>query len=64
MSQFADDSMTPPPISVTRDQYKNEIPSDRPMHGEATPGKGAFDFDCGHYAEGVKGGSDNDDDDK
>lgn len=37
MSQFADDSMTPSPISVTRDKYKNEIPADQPMHGNATP---------------------------
>jgi hypothetical protein len=35
--QFANDSMTPDPISVSRDAYKDEIPSDRPMHENATP---------------------------
>lgn len=35
--QFADDSMTPSPISVSRNQYKDEIPSDRPMHENSTP---------------------------
>lgn len=36
--QFASDSMTPEAISVSRDKYKNEIPSDRPSHDDTTPG--------------------------
>lgn len=35
--QFANDSMTPSPISVSRNQYKDEIPSDRPEHENTTP---------------------------
>ena len=35
--QFANDSMTPEPISVSRDKYQDEIPSDRTNHGNATP---------------------------
>lgn len=49
MSQFADDSMTPSPISVSRDKQGNEIPSDRPMHDEATPGRGSFDWTGNQY---------------
>ena len=48
--QFADDSMTPDPISVSRDKYGNEIPSDRPYHGENTPGKGGWAWNEGHYS--------------
>lgn len=57
MTQFADDSMTPKPLSVTRDQYDNEIASDRPMHTNSTPGEGAWNFSAGHYDDDVKGGS-------
>ena len=56
MSQFADDSMTPSPISVTRDQWGNEIPSDRPMHDNTTAGKGKFSFGEGHYSDDFNGG--------
>ena len=35
--QFANDSMTPEPISVSRDKYQDEIPSDRTNHTNATP---------------------------
>lgn len=49
-NQFADDSMTPSPISVSRDKYQDEIPSDRPMHDNTTPGNGGFNWDAGHYA--------------
>jgi hypothetical protein len=35
--QFANDSMTPEPISVSRDKYKDEIPSDRTNHENSTP---------------------------
>lgn len=48
--QFADDSMTPPPIADHDDEYKNCIPTDRPMHENTTPGMGAFNWDAGHYA--------------
>jgi hypothetical protein len=54
--QFANDSMTPEPISVSRDKFKNEIPSDRPMHGESTPGKGSWSFGEGHYSDDWNGG--------
>ena len=54
--QFANDSMTPSPISVSRDKYGNEIPSDRPMHGECTPGMGSWSFDEGHYSDDWNGG--------
>jgi hypothetical protein len=57
MSQFADDSMTPPPIAVKRDKFENEIPVDRPMHPETTAGEGAFNFSGNQYDDGPsKGG--------
>lgn len=56
--QFADDSMTPSPISVSRDKYDNEIASDRPMHENSTPGMGSFNFGAGHYDDDTKSGSD------
>ncbi len=55
--QFADDSMTPSPLSVSRDKYDNEIASDRPMHENSTPGMGSFNWDAGHYCDTVKGGT-------
>ena len=58
MSQFADDSMTPPPIAVKTDQFGNEIPVDRPFHPETTPGEGSFNFGGEQYDDGPsKGGS-------
>lgn len=57
-NQYADDSMTPPPISVSRDQYGNEIAADRPMHENSTPGVGSWNFGAGHYDDDTKGGSD------
>lgn len=57
MSQFADDSMTPSPISVKRDKFYNEIPSDQPMHENATAAEGGFNFSAGHYDDSPgKGG--------
>lgn len=57
MSQFANDSMTPEPIKVTRDKFQNEIPSDRPMHTETTAGDGAFHWDGNQYDDSPgKGG--------
>lgn len=35
--QFARDSMTPEPISVSYDEYWNEVTTDRPYHTDATP---------------------------
>ena len=49
-TQFADDSMTPGPISVSRDKYQNEIPSDQPNHAENTAGEGAFNWQGNQYA--------------
>jgi hypothetical protein len=49
MSQFADDSMTPAPIKVSRDKYGNEIPSDSPMHSDNTAGEGAFHWEGNQY---------------
>lgn len=55
---YANDSMTPAPISVSRDQYQNEIPSDQPMHGEATPGMSVgVNYGAQHYNDDVKSGS-------
>ena len=55
--QFANDSMTPSPISVSRDSYKNEIPSDKPMHDNATAGMGSFSWDSNHYSDDWDGGN-------
>lgn len=43
-------------ISVTRDSYGNEIPSDKPMHDNTTPAKGKFNFGGGQYSEDWNGG--------
>lgn len=48
--QFADDSMTPSPISVSRDKYQNEIPTDQPHHENTTPGEGGFHWGGNQYA--------------
>jgi hypothetical protein len=56
MGQFANDSMTPSPLTVTRDQYMNEVPTDKPMHTDSTPGMGSWSFDEGHYSDDFKGG--------
>ena len=47
--QFADDSMTTGPISVSRDKYQNEIPTDQPHHENTTPGEGGFNWSAQHY---------------
>ena len=54
--QFANDSMTPDPISVSRDEYKDEIPSDRPMHENTTPGMSAGLYKGRHYSDDWMGG--------
>jgi hypothetical protein len=55
--QFANDSMTPEAISVSRDSYQGEIPSDRTSHGDATPGHSNGMYSGRHYANDVKGGT-------
>ena len=57
-SQFADDSMTPKPLTVTRDKYENEIATDKPMHDNSTPGEGAWAWSEGHYAKVMSYGVD------
>jgi hypothetical protein len=54
--QFANDSMTPGPISVSRDQYKNEIPSDQPNHTDTTAGEGAFNWNGEQYSRDFNAG--------
>ena len=57
MSQFADDSMTPSPLTVTRDKFGNEIPSDQPMHTNTTPSEGSFNWGGNQYDDSPgKGG--------
>ena len=62
--QFANDSMTPGPISVSRDKYQNEIPTDQPNHENTTPAEGGFNWsgnqyatDFSSYGQSVGGGS-------
>ena len=56
-NQFADDSMTPDPISVSRNQYKDEIPTDRPEHANATPEHSNPMYSGRQYAPSPMGGS-------
>ena len=49
--QFARDSMTPPEITINRDQYWNEIPSDRPYHNESS----AMTTSPGDYTADLQG---------
>lgn len=55
--QYADDSMTPEPLSVTYDPFANEIAADRPMHTDTTPGEGKFNFAGKQYSEDWMGGN-------
>lgn len=55
--QFANDSMTPEPISVSRDQYQGEIPTDRTSHEDTTPGHSNGMYSGRQYNSDVKGGS-------
>jgi hypothetical protein len=55
--QFADDSMTPDPIKVSRDKYMDEIPSDRPMHENTTPGHSNPAYTGRQYDDDVKSGT-------
>lgn len=54
--QFANDSMTPEPISVRRDKFNDEIPSDRPMHENTTPGMSQSLYEGRHYSDDWMGG--------
>lgn len=54
--QFANDSMTPEPISVSRDKYQDEIPSDRSNHGNTTPEMSASLYTGRHYSDDWMGG--------
>ena len=54
--QFADDSMTPEPISVSRDEYKDEIPSDRPYAENCTPGHSNPLYTGRQYSDDWNGG--------
>jgi len=55
--QFADDSMTPDPISVSRNQYKDEIPTDRPEHANATPEHSNPMYSGRQYAPAIQSGT-------
>lgn len=54
--QFANDAATPAPISVARDKYQNEIPTDKTNHDNTTPEKGAWSWDEGHYSTDFNAG--------
>jgi len=57
MGYYANDSMTPAPISVSRDSQGNEIASDPTMHEDATPGMGGANYGAQHYNDDVKSGN-------
>jgi hypothetical protein len=54
--QFANDSMTPEPISVSRDKYQDEIPSDRTNHSNTTPEMSGGLYQGRHYSDDWMGG--------
>lgn len=54
--QFSRDAMTPGEISISRDQYNNEIPSDRPSHTDTTPGHSNPAYTGRHYSDDFSGG--------
>lgn len=56
--QWANDSMTPEPIGISRDAFGNEWAKDRPMHADTTAGEGTTNFDdaTGQYSQDWKGG--------
>jgi hypothetical protein len=57
--QFANDVATPDPIAVSRDQYQDEIPTDRPSHENTTPGLSASMYTGRHYSDDFMGGYEN-----
>lgn len=54
--QFANDFATPDPIAVTRDQYKDEMPTDRPYHTDTTPGHSNPTYVGRQYSDDFNGG--------
>lgn len=54
--QFANDSMTPEPISTHDDSYGNCLANDRPMHTDTTPGLGSFNWSGKQYSDDFDGG--------
>lgn len=57
MSQWADDSMTPSPLKVTKDKFGNEVAADQTNHTNTTAGDGAFHFSGNQYDDSPgKGG--------
>jgi hypothetical protein len=54
--QFARDSMTPSEIQITRNRFQDEIPTDRPMHENTTPGLGDGLYQGRHYSDDWNGG--------
>ena len=57
MSQWADDSMTPSPLKVTKDKFGNELAQDRPSHNNTTAEEGSFHFGGNQYDDSPgKGG--------
>lgn len=42
-------------LSVSRDQYLDEVPEDRPMHTESTPGHSNPSHTGKHYADDFSG---------
>jgi len=57
--QFANDSATPEPISVSRNEFKDEIPTDRPMHDNTTPEHSNQAYTGRQYSDDWRGGYDN-----
>ena len=57
--QFANDSATPDPISVSRNQYKDEIPTDRTNHEDCTPGHSNPMYVGRQYSDDWNGGYEN-----
>lgn len=56
--QFANDFATPDPISVSRDKYQDEIPSDRPYHENTTPSHSNPMYVGRQYSDDWMGGYD------
>jgi len=57
--QFARDSMTPEEISVSRDQYWNEMPTDRTSHANTTPEHSNPTYTGRQYSDDCMGGYEN-----
>jgi len=57
--QFANDVATPDPIAVNRDQYKDEMPTDRPYHMNTTPEHSNPTYTGRQYSDDWMGGFEN-----